>query len=103
MFLMGFFWKRSNSAGALATTLCSIPASAVLKYMAPSIPFLNRMSIVFIFCVAIIILFALLDPRSKNNPIALEVESKLFKVSTPFLIGTAFVLGITAALYIVFW
>lgn len=103
MFLMGFFWKRSTSGGALATTLCSIPASAVLKYMAPAIPFLNRMSIVFLFCVAIILLFGLLDPRSKNNPKALEVESQLFKVSTPFLIGTAFVLGITAALYIVFW
>src|SRR5262249_1140177 len=43
MFLAGFFWKRANSIGALAATLCSIPFSAALKYLTPDIPFLNRM------------------------------------------------------------
>lgn len=103
MFLMGFFWKRSNSNGALAATLTSIPLSALLKYTEPSIPFLNRMGIVFFACVALIILFGLLDPKSKNNPKALETDSSMFKVSTWFMIGALIVMGILAALYIVFW
>lgn len=103
MFLMGFFWKRSNSAGALAATLCSIPFSAVLKYAMPSIPFMNRMSIVFLSCVALIVIFGLMDSASKSNPKALEIDRSTFRVSMPFLIGLLIVVGTTTALYIVFW
>ena len=71
MFLMGFFWKRSNANGALAATIVSIPLSALFKYYVPSIPFMNRMGIVFLACVVLIILFGLLDPKSKENPKAL--------------------------------
>ena len=103
MFLMGFFWKRSNSNGALAATIISIPLSAVLKYTMPSMPFMNRMSVVFLACVALIVLFGLLDPKSKENPKALEVDSSMFKVSTGFLVGSVIVCAILAALYIVYW
>ena len=103
MFLMGFFWKRSNSNGALAATIVSIPLSALIKYIAPSIPFMNRMGIVFIACVLLIILFGLLDPKSKDNPKALEVDASMFKVSTGFLVGAVIVTAILAALYIVYW
>jgi SSS family solute:Na+ symporter len=103
MFLMGFFWKRANSNGALAATLISIPLSALLKYMIPSLPFMNRMGWVFLACVALIVLFGLLDPRSKENPKALEVESSMFKVSMGFAVGALIVIGVLAALYIVYW
>ena len=103
MFLMGFFWKRSNSNGALAATIVSIPLSALIKYIAPSIPFMNRMGIVFIACVLLIILFGLLDPKSKDNPKALEVDASTFKVSTGSLVGGLIVTAILAALYIVYW
>ena len=103
MFLMGFFWKRSNSNGALAATVISIPLSVLLKYTIPSMPFMNRMGVVFLACVALIILFGLLDPKSKDNPKALEVDSSMFKMSTGYLIGVIIVSAILAALYIVYW
>ncbi|HET6722524.1 MAG TPA: sodium/sugar symporter [Chitinophagaceae bacterium] len=103
MFLMGFFWKRSNSNGALSATIISIPLSVLLKYTIPSMPFMNRMGVVFIACVALIILFGLLDPKSKDNPKALEVDSSMFKMSTGFLVGVVIVSAILAALYIVYW
>ncbi len=103
MFLMGFFWKRSNSNGAMAATIVSIPLSALFKYYIPSIPFMNRMGIVFLACVALIILFGLLDPKSKQNPKALEVDSAMFKMSPGYLIGVVIVSAILAALYIVYW
>lgn len=103
MFLMGFFWKRSNSNGALSATIISIPLSAALKYIIPSMPFMNRMSVVFLVCIALIILFGLLDPKSKDNPKALKVESAMFKMSTGFLIGVVLVSALLAALYIVYW
>ena len=103
MFLMGFFWKRSNSNGAMAATIVSIPLSALFKYYIPSIPFMNRMGIVFLACVALIIIFGLLDPKSKQNPKALAVDSSMFKMSTTYLIGVVIVSAILAALYIVYW
>jgi len=103
MFLMGFFWKRSNSNGALAATIISIPLSALLKYTVPAMPFLNRMSVVFLACVGLIVLFGLLDPKSKDNPKALHVEKSMFKLSTGFLVGVVILTAILAALYIVYW
>ncbi len=103
MFLMGFFWKRSNSNGALAATIASIPLSVLFKYTVPSMPFLNRMGVVFLGCVALILFFGLVDPKSKQNPKALEVDSSMFKVSTGFLIWTVIVCTILASLYIVYW
>jgi SSS family solute:Na+ symporter len=103
MFLMGFFWKRSNSNGAMAATLISIPLSAVLKYTAPSLPFMNRMSIVFIACLILIIIFGLLDPKSKNNPKALEVKASMFRLPAGFAVGVLLVLGVIAALYLAYW
>jgi SSS family solute:Na+ symporter len=103
MFLMGFFWKRANSNGALAATLISIPLSALLKYTIPSLPFINRMGWVFLACVALIVLFGLLDPKSKNNPKGLEVEASMFKVPMSYMVGILIVIGILAALYIVYW
>ena len=103
MFLMGFFWKRSTSNGALAATIVSIPLSALLKYTIPAMPFMNRMGVVFLACVALIILFGLLDPKSKKNPKALEVDASMFKVPMAYGIGILIVMGVLAALYIVYW
>jgi SSS family solute:Na+ symporter len=103
MFLMGFFWKRSNSNGAMAATLVSIPLSAILKYAAPSIPFMNRMSVVFLACVALIVFFGLIDSKSKENPKALEVKASMFRLPMKFAIAVFLVIGILAALYLVYW
>ncbi len=103
MFLMGFFWKRSNSNGALAATIISIPLSALLKYTVPAMPFMNRMGVVFLACVFLIVLFGLLDPKSKDNPKALEVESSMFKVPMSYAIWTIILMAVIAALYIVNW
>jgi SSS family solute:Na+ symporter len=58
---------------------------------------------VFLACVALIVLFGLLDPKSKNNPKGLEVEASMFKVPMSYMVGILIVIGILAALYIVYW
>lgn len=103
MFLMGFFWKRANSNGALAATLASIPLSALFKYTVPDMPFMNRMAVVFVICLALIIFFGLIDPKTKNNPKAMKVEPGMFKLSNGFIIGMLLTMGVLAALYIVYW
>jgi SSS family solute:Na+ symporter len=64
---------------------------------------MNRMTIVFLACVALIVIFALLKPDSKSESKAMVIDRTTFRISMPFTIGMLIVIGITAALYIVFW
>jgi SSS family solute:Na+ symporter len=49
------------------------------------------------------VVISLLDPKSKNNPKAMVVDPASFRTSQTFAIGALLILGILAALYIVFW
>jgi SSS family solute:Na+ symporter len=130
MFIMGFFWKRTTSNAALFATIGGFACSLFLKFipnftdlssLASSgfakanssgvyeIPFLDRMEIVFIFCVVGMVVISLLGKGraapsgERSTGGALEVDAALFKVSTGFLAGSLIVCGILVALYTVFW
>ena len=110
IFLLGFFWKRTTSAAALTAALLTIPLSTLLKYLPywtdgafPDYPFLDRMSIVFLFLIVLMILMSLLDPRSKNQGAVIVVDTGMFRTSPSFMVGSVLILGILTALYTVFW
>ena len=103
IFLLGFFWKRTTSLAALVAALLTIPLSTAFKFWTPQIPFLDRMGWVFVILVALMVILSLLDPKSKDNPKAMKVDFADFKLSGGFAVGTMLVMGILAALYIVFW
>ncbi|MBK5278118.1 MAG: sodium/sugar symporter [Bacteroidia bacterium] len=110
IFLMGFFWRRTTSSAALAAALLTIPLSAILKFLPvwtagafPDYPFLDRMSIVFVFLVMLMILMSLLDRKSKHQQQVIEVDTSLFRFSNGFAVGSVIIIGILIALYTVFW
>jgi len=110
IFLLGFYWKPTNSAAALAGALLTIPISTVLKFLPhwtnnafPNLPFLDRMSITFGLIVLVMIIISLSNPTKENNSKAIEVDLAMFKVSPEFIIGSVVIIGILAALYTVFW
>jgi solute:Na+ symporter, SSS family len=110
IFLLGFFWKRATARAALAAALLTIPLSTLLKYLPywtggvfPDYPFLDRMSIVFVFLVALMIAISLVDPRSRTQPRTIVIDQTLFRVSTSFAVGSVLIVGILTALYTVFW
>ncbi|AKQ46725.1 sodium transporter [Rufibacter radiotolerans] len=103
IFILGFFWKRTTSPAALVAAVITIPLSTFLKFAFPEIPFLDRMGIVFVVCILLMVIITLLDPKSKNNPKGLEIDSSMFKTTTGFAIGSIIICGILAALYIIFW
>jgi len=110
IFLLGFFWKRTTSKAALTAALLTIPLSTLFKFLPEisrgaieAIPFLNRMSWVFCIIIAVMIIITLTDPKSKNNPQGLEIDTKMFKVSPSFMVASVIICGILAALYTVFW
>jgi solute:Na+ symporter, SSS family len=110
IFLLGFFWKRTTSAAALAAAILTIPLSTLLKFLPawtngafPDFPFMDRMTIVFVFLVLLIVIMSLLDRNSKNNPRTIEIDSRMFKCSPSFIVGSVIIIGILTALYTVFW
>lgn len=110
IFLLGFFWKKTTSRAALCAALVTIPLSVLLKFLPTltngwieAMPFLNRMSLVFIIIILLMVIVTLTDPKSKNNPQGLEIDRSMFKVTPAFAVFSIVICGILAALYTVFW
>ena len=110
IFLLGFLWKRTTSAAALAAALLTIPLSTLLKFLPawtnghfPDYPFLDRMSIVFVFLIVLMILMSLLDRKSNDQSRVIQIDPTLFRFSSAFAVGSVLILGILTALYTVFW
>jgi solute:Na+ symporter, SSS family len=110
IFLMGFFWKRTNSAAALTAASLTIPLSTLLKFLPawtngafPDYPFLDRMSIVFVIIIVLMIIISLMSNKNKNSPPLITVDTKMFRVSPGFIVGSIIISGILIALYTVFW
>ena len=107
-FIMGFFWKRTNSAGALFAIVggflmaLAMHNNVQIPFFAvdwSAIPFLDRMGIVFLVCVAVMIVLGLWKPSQKG----LEIDASMFKVSGGFLAGAIVVVAIITFLYSYFW
>jgi SSS family solute:Na+ symporter len=110
IFLLGFFWKRTTSTAALAAALLTIPLSAILKFLPvwtegsfPDYPFLDRMSIVFVFLVLLMVIISFVDRKSKKQSQLIEIDPSMFRFSNGFAVGSVIIVGILVALYTVFW
>jgi SSS family solute:Na+ symporter len=124
-FFMGFFWKRTNSAGAMFAIVGGFLLSLFFKFWLPQlvnleplaafgfavpgknglyeIPFLDTMGFVFLISVLVMIILGLADPKTKNNPKGLAIDASMFRVNSGFAIGAIVVFIIVSSLYIVYW
>jgi len=110
IFMLGLFWRRTTSAAALAGTLLTIPLSTILKFLPvwtngafPDYPFLDRMTITFVFIVVVMIAMSLATKVDKFEQPKIDVSLQYFKLSPAFLAGSVLIMGILAGLYTIFW
>lgn len=124
MFILGFFWKKSTSNAALFATIGGFGLSLLLKFLPVmtdlswlsevgfavkssagiyEIPFIDRMGIVFVFCIIGMVIISLLENKGAEDPKGLEIDATMFKTSTAFAVGALIVVGLIVALYSVFW
>ncbi len=91
-FIMGFFWKRTNSAGALFAIVGGfLIALAMHNNYFPfadwtQVPFLDRMGLVFLICVAVMFVLGLVLPDEKKG---LQIDVSMFKPHRSFVIGAS--------------
>ncbi|MGV3763157.1 sodium/sugar symporter [Parapedobacter sp.] len=124
MFILGFFWKKATSNAALFATIGGFALSVVLKFLPEwtdlsalysvglavpnaagiyEIPFIDRMGIVFVFCILGMLLISIVENKSGVVPKGLEVDRGMFKVHPGFLAGTVIIIGLLVAIYTIFW
>lgn len=127
LFILGMFWKKTNSLAAAYGAVGSLVFSVVLKFLPAytdlsslasigfsktntegvfEIPFLDRMGIVFVLCIIGMVLISLAF-SNKNlqeaNDRMVKIESRMFKLENDFKIGAILVLISLVALYYFFW
>jgi SSS family solute:Na+ symporter len=128
MFILGFFWKKTSSNAAMFATIGGFVLSVFFKFlpgfanleflyssgfatlveqkdktMAYEIPFIDRMGFVFLICVLLMIVISLIDAKRGVVVKGLEVDTKMFRVSNGFAVGSMIIGGILVALYSIFW
>ena len=102
IFLLGLFWRRATEAGALTAAVTSFALSLALKFYAPDLPFMNRMSIVFIAALALAVLASLVrsQPSAANT---IETRDIGFATAPSFNILGCGVIMVLIALYATWW
>lgn len=101
--LLGLFWKKTTTRGAIWGAILSIPIALFLKLDFIQLPFLDQMLYTFLLSVVIIGMVSLTTSGVDDDSHAITLTSKMFKTDSVFNIGAYIVLLILALLYTVFW
>ncbi|BFL85314.1 sodium/sugar symporter [Shewanella baltica] len=102
IFLLGMFWRKASPAGAIAAALGSAVGSFVLKFTWPTLPFMDRMSVVFLLCLGLGVLVSLLRPRTQPSK-TVDLSQVSFATTPSFNLHTAIIAIILIALYTTWW
>jgi SSS family solute:Na+ symporter len=102
IFLLGLFWKRANEAGALAGAIGSFALSVVLKLAWPSLPFIDRVGLVFLLSLLLAVLVSLATPAATTRD-PIQVDGIDYRTPGVFRLGSVGVIAILIALYTLFW
>jgi SSS family solute:Na+ symporter len=102
IFLLGMFWERCTATGAMVAAIASAVLSLLLKFMWPSLPFMDRVGVVFLGCFLIAIVLSLLE-KPRETALRVELKNIDYSTSTGFNIAAVIVTVILIALYALWW
>lgn len=106
IFILGMFWKRATTAGALTAAIGSAVLSALFWYLQEkgiyTMPFMNRVGVVFLLSLAGAVLVSLAAPQKKAVSVV-TLEGVSYRTSTGFNIAGLGVILILIALYATWW
>lgn len=110
IFLLGLFWPGATEKGALVGAIASVVISFVFWFPAKwggsevlnAIPFMNRMSIVFLMSLALAVLVSLIRPQPREANL-ITMQGVTFRTTTGFNIAAISIVAILIVLYYVWW
>jgi SSS family solute:Na+ symporter len=121
VFILGFFWKRTTGAAAVAGILGGFGLAVLFNNFAPAlfgndtilytaypngnggyeIPFLICMGWAFVFTILMMVAISLVGPRI--NPKAFVIDASMFKLQPAATALTVIILLLVTVLYVRFW
>ncbi|HEY0941011.1 MAG TPA: sodium/sugar symporter [Steroidobacter sp.] len=102
IFMLGLFWKRATEAGALAATIGSFALSIALKALWPSLPFMDRMAVVFLLALTLAVVFSLMQTAAPTSN-RVTTADVTYRTPPSFNVCSLGVIAILTALYSVWW
>ncbi len=102
LFLLGFFWSRTTADGALATAIGSAIFSVSFKLWWPALPFIDRVGLVFLLCMAVGMLVSKLQ-GAERHPDAIDYHEIDTSTTGGFNIAALVIVLMLAALYATWW
>jgi len=103
VFMMGLFWKKANSKGAIIGVISSIPVALMLKLLPVEMPFLDQMLYTCIITMAVIVMVSLMTAKHDEDPKSIPLPRETFKTDRGFNLAAYAIMIILLVLYIVFW
>jgi SSS family solute:Na+ symporter len=103
VFLLGLFWKKTNTKGAITGAILSIPVAALLKTKGIDLPFLDQMFYTTLITMAIIVMVSLSTNKNVDDEKGIPLTAATFKTSGSFNVSAYIICIILALLYTLFW
>lgn len=102
LFLLGMFWKKTTATAALAAAIGSFLLSLAGRLFWPELPFMDRVGLVFLACLALAVTISLIS-KTPGTEESLHAGDISFATSNSFNLATAGVVLVLTALYITWW
>jgi SSS family solute:Na+ symporter len=102
IFLLGMFWPRCTATAALVAAIASAALSVLLKFVAPSLPFMDRVGVVFLACLALAVVLSLVE-RPREAALKVDLKNIDYSTGAGFNIAALVVTVILIALYATWW
>ena len=103
VFLMGLFWKKTSTKGAIVGVISSIPVALGFKLLPIDMPFLDQMMYTLLITIVIIMGVSLTYAEGDDNTKGIPLLKETFATGKAFNISAYAIMIILAVLYTVFW
>ncbi|MFA4891826.1 sodium/sugar symporter [Brevundimonas sp.] len=106
IFILGLFWKRASEAGALTAAIGGVALSGLMWWLDRegvfTLPFMNRVGVVFLAALAAAVIVSLLSPP-KEGTMQIRLDGVSYRTSIGFNIAGAGVIAFLIAVYAIWW
>ena len=103
VFLMGLFWKKTSTKGAIVGVISSIPVALGFKLLPIDMPFLDQMMYTLLITIVIIMGVSLSYAEGDDNPKGIPLLKETFATGRSFNVSAYAIMIILVVLYTVFW
>lgn len=101
--MLGLFWKKVTTRGAIWGAILSIPIALFLKMDFIQLPFMDQMLYTFLISIAIIGAVSLTTSEVDDDSHGISLTSKMFVTERAFNISAYLIVISLAVLYTIFW